>query len=101
MKLIIKAYPKFINIVSHLPKSADVKSLSRALVGNRSVAGSSLYISGNGYYLCVLAGTRQAAALIGNICEHSERVFIGKEYYIAVREHMTPVIDAYAVQKLS
>lgn len=101
MKLFIKAYPKYTYIVSCSSGLSDVKNLSRALLRRQAAIESSLCLSDSGYYLCAKVEVDRIPSQIGDICEHSDRVFIGKDYYLAVREHMTQVIKASAVEKLS
>ncbi len=101
MKYIIKSYPKYTYIVSCSPEFADVKNLSRALAGQKEAMTSSLYLCGSGYCLCQWVPIGCIMRRLPGICEHSERVFIGRDYYSIVREHCTPLIGAKAIQILS
>ena len=55
----------------------------------------------NEYYLCFEAEARKLESQLGDICEHSERVFIGRYYYSIIREHYIPIIQNNAAAKLS
>lgn len=105
MKLYIRAYPKFIKVVSASGSLSDIKALSRKLTDKERLSSSSLYSRKSGdvseYYLCFEAEARRLESQLGAICEHSERVFIGRYYYSIIREHYIPLIKSGAARKLS
>lgn len=100
MKLYIRAYPRFTKIVS-VGGLSDVKALSRRLADDESAASSSLYSGGNEYYLCFEAEIKRLEPQLSAICEHSERVFIGRYYYSIIREHYRPIIESGAARELA
>ena len=107
MKLYIRAYPKFTKVVSAYGSLSDIKALSRKLTDKERLSSSSLYSrksedgGANEYYLCFEAEARKLESQLGDICEHSERVFIGRYYYSIIREHYIPIIQNNAAAKLS
>lgn len=107
MKLYIRAYPKFTKVVSASGSLSDIKALSRKLTDKERLSSSSLYSrksedgGANEYYLCFEAEARKLESQLGAICEHSERVFIGRYYYSIIREHYIPIIQNNAAAKLS
>lgn len=102
MKLYIRAYPKFTKVVS-VGSLSDIKALSRRLADKESVTSSSLYScrDEDKYYLCFDADVKRIESQLGAICEHSERVFIGRYYYSVIREHCNQVLRDGAVIRLA
>jgi hypothetical protein len=102
MKLYIRAYPKFTKVVS-VGSLSDIKALSRRLAGKESITSSSLYSCQDDerYYLCFNADVKRLESQLGAICEHSERVFIGRYYYSIIREHYNQVLRDGAVRRLA
>ncbi len=107
MKLYIRAYPKFTRVISASGSLSDIKALSRKLAGKAELSSSSLYSRKSGnegaseYYLCFEAEVGRLESQLGDICEHSERVFIGRYYYSIIREHYIPLIKSGAARTLS
>lgn len=96
----ITAYPKATNLVCVTKSEKDAAVLGFALKRHRSsIISSSLYTSGD-YFLCLRLLTKDALKILPDICEHSERVYIGYDYPSIIKEHTKAVIPFSAVEKL-
>lgn len=96
----IRSYPKYTCAVAQTARLCDAGRLSQYLKNSRChPLSSSLYGLGN-YYLCLTLKTTDALKLLPAICEHSERVFLGKSYEAEIKEHACPLINENAILKL-
>ncbi len=101
MKLYIRAYPKFTRVISASGSLSDIKALSQRLAGKAGISSCSLYSRKDEYYLCFKAEAGRLKSQLAAICEHSDRVFIGRYYYSIIREHYSPIIQENAARRLA
>lgn len=100
LTITVRSYPKYTCAISETFKISDAEKLSEHLARRRcDPIASSLYCSGS-YYLCLTLKTTEVLKILPAICEHSERVFLGRSYETFIKEHSYPLIRENALEQL-
>lgn len=101
-KVRIHAYPAQINIVAKTKSMASATNIARALEKNFGVfiKSSRLYFS-QGVCLSVKVKTFTLPQMLGQICEHSDAVYIGKNYDSILCEYGSVIYENNAIERLS
>lgn len=98
---IIRAYPKYTWVVLRQNDIKNSEDISKCLASSKAgVISSDLSLSG-GYCLSMRLRTHEAIALLPFFCEHSEGIFIGKDYHRLICEHGRMIIPQNAVEVLA
>ena len=100
-KAVIRVYPARLPLVCSQSRLSDLKHLANSL--NRqhkdSIISSRL-IENRRYYLSLLIKTAEAPRMLCDICENSDRVYIGYDYDAVFSEHGRVVIPCDAISAL-
>lgn len=97
----IRSYPKYTCAAAKSKRLDDIIALSHRLCkSGEALPISSLYHL-DGYYLCLKVRTAKVLRLLPTLCEHSQKVYLGKSYAEAVREHAKVIIEKSAIEILS
>lgn len=100
-KRVIKAYPAKVTLMCAQSRIADSKRLAASLLKHHSEGIiSSRLIEHKRYYLSLLVKTSLAPNMLPDICENSEKVFIGNDYEAIFSEHGRVIIPCSAIEAL-
>lgn len=101
-KLRIHAYPAQVNIVAKTKNLANATNIAKALDKNFGghIKSSRLFFS-QGVCLSVKVKTFTLPQMLGQICEHSDAVFIGKNYDSILCEYGSVIYENNAIERLS
>ncbi len=100
-KAVIRVYPARLPLVCSQSRLCDLKHLASALESqHKENIISSRLIENRKYYLSLLVKTSGAPRMLCDICENSERVYIGYDYDAVFSEHGRVVIPYEAISVL-
>ena len=98
---VIKVYPARIYLVCAQLRMTDVKRLACSLLRcHKGDVVSSKLIEDKKYYLSLRVRTSSAQRMLCDICENSERVYIGYDYDAVFSEHGRIIIAQNAIETL-
>ncbi len=97
----IRVYPARVYMVCAQSGMADVKRLACTLLRcHKSGVISSKLIESKKFYLSLRVKTTSAQRMLCDVCENSERVYIGYDYDAVFSEHGRIVIAQNALEAL-
>lgn len=101
-KRVIRVYPARVTLMCAQSRIADSKRLAASLLRHhREGIISSKLIENRKYYLSLLVKTSLAQYMLPDICENSDKVYIGNDYDAVFSEHGRVMIPASALEVLS
>lgn len=96
----INAYPYGIFVTCETIDIYGAFTLAKALKRHqKSILSSSLFKLKT-HYMCLKLRTKDLEKVLPDICEHSNRVFIGSDYLGIIREHGETLIQSKAAEAL-
>lgn len=98
---VIRVYPARLSLVCSQSRLCDLEHLAAALEKrHKESILSSRLIQNRKYYLSLLIKTATAPRMLCDICENSERVYVGYDYDAVFSEHGKVIIPRDAVSAL-
>ncbi|MBQ8623003.1 MAG: adaptor protein MecA [Oscillospiraceae bacterium] len=98
---VIRVYPARVSLVCAQSRLSDSKRLACALArSHKENILSSKLIENKKFYLSLLVKTTSAQRMLCDICENSDRVYIGYDYDAVFSEHGKVIIAQNAIDAL-
>ena len=94
----IKAYPSSTGLTCEVGDIHGAVSLALALNRHKGSILSSSLLKLRSCYMCIKLKTKDIYKVLPDICEHSNRVFIGKDYLYVIKEHGKTLIPSNAAE---